>query len=220
MKFLLLIPIVLLLLIFIALVIPLRADIGYSEELVLTVKYLFLKFKLFPSENVDNKEEKSEKETDGQSVEKKTPGKLQSAIRAKGFRGFIELVSELLKLSGTTAVKLLKRLHMSRFDLYVMTGGEDAAEAAVLYGRTCAVIYPAAELLLNAVKCRKTGVTVDLDYSVKEPYVRLESSVYILPIFAVYYGIKYLFRAIPLLQQMNGSVGNGQKKAESLKGKG
>ncbi len=220
MKFLLLIPIVLLLLIFIALVIPLRADIGYSEELVLTVKYLFLKFKLFPSENVDNKEEKSEKKTDGQSVEKKTPGKLQSAIRAKGFRGFIELVSELLKLSGTTAVKLLKRLHMSRFDLYVMTGGEDAAEAAVLYGRTCAVIYPAAELLLNAVKCRKTGVTVDLDYSVKEPYVRLESSVYILPIFAVYYGIKYLFRAIPLLQQMNGSVGNGQKKAESLKGKG
>lgn len=220
MKFLLLIPIVLLLLIFIALVIPLRADIGYSEELVLTVKYLFLKFKLFPSENVDNKEEKSEKETDGQSVEKKTPGKLQSAIRAKGFRGFMELVSELLKLSGTTAVKLLKRLHMSRFDLYVMTGGEDAAEAAVLYGRTCAVIYPAAELLLNAVKCRKTGVTVDLDYSVKEPYVRLESSVYILPIFAVYYGIKYLFRAIPLLQQMNGSVGNGQKKAESLKGKG
>lgn len=220
MKFLLLIPIVLLLLIFIALIIPLRADIGYSEEFTLTVKYLFLKFKLFPSENVDNKDEKSEKETGGQSAEKKTPGKLQSAIRAKGFRGFMELVSELLKLSGTTAVKLLKRLHMSHFDLYVMTGGEDAAEAAVLYGRTCAVIYPAAELLLNAVKCRKNGVTVDLDYSVKEPYVRLESSVYILPIFAVYYGIKYLFRAIPLLQQMNGSVGNGQKKAESLKGKG
>lgn len=194
-----------LLFLFILLLIPLRLSVWYDLEMTVFVRYLFLKWQLVPE---PEKKPKKEKKTAKAPEHKKEPAKPRSlldkvkdVLRAEGFQGFMRLVKDFLQMTGGTLKELLKRASLRHFDLYVMTGGEDAAEAAILYGQTSAAVYAAAEVLFTLTKCRDRRVTVDLDYSIKSPYVKLAAEGGIRPLFLLYFGVKYLLRAFPILKR-------------------
>ena len=81
----------------------------------------------------------------------------------------------------------------------MLVGDEkDAAEIAILYGEGCAGVYPAVSGLLGLTNCKPPHgrVSVDLDYSVKEPKVLCTASGAVRPLFVVHHGVQFILRTI------------------------
>ncbi len=200
----------LILLIVLALSIPAHVDIKYTDTLSMDLRYLFLRFKVLPTPEKPEKEKPKNDKTKEQKSSPSAPKakkpnvlvqKFKGFVKAEGYRGFMGLVGQFVGLTGTAAVSIIRKVRIRSFDLYVMTGGDDAAAAAILYGQTCAAVYPAAELLFSLVKCKKHRISVDLDYSVTEPYVILEADASLSPLFALHYLLRYAGGVIPLLKR-------------------
>ena len=138
--------------------------------------------------------------------------KLARFREAEGLSGLLRLAGDFLRLTGTSAVKIIRRLRVRDFDLYVLAGGEDAAASAILYGQACAVVYPAAEALFALAKCRRRRVTVDLDYRIKAPAAQLSADVSVRPIFLLVYGLQYLIGLLPIYQRFSGPESGAKRK--------
>lgn len=188
--------------------IPVHALVRYGDEMELDLRYLFWKFHILPTpekpeEPEEEKQEEPEKKPKKTGEKKPNPvvEKFKKYLKAEGFGGFMNLIGTFLKLTGTTAVRIIKKFRIHDFDLYLMVGGGDAAEAAILYGKVCAAVYPASEVLFRLVKCKKRRLSIDLSYSVPAPYVKLEADVSIRPIFVVDYILRYVGGVIPLIKR-------------------
>ena len=193
-------------LLFLLLCIPVRFDLNYNGEATVFIRYLFLKYRVLPApeKKPESKKEKkpSEKESEEKAKEKKPNPLLQQVKKykeAEGLTGLLTLAKDLLKATGTRFGKLLKHIKLKDFDLYVLVGGEkDAAEIAVLYGEVCAGVYPAVSALLGLTNCKSPHgrVSVDLDYSAKEPKVLCTASGAVRPLFVVHHGVQFILRTI------------------------
>lgn len=201
--------------VFLLLLVPVHADVRYREKLELDVRYLFLRRTLLPAPEEPQAEKagapSKEKKPEAQ---KKNPmlEKLARFKEAEGLSGLLHLAGDFLRLTGTSAAKIIRRLKIRDFDLYVPTGDEDAAAAAILYGQACAVVYPAAEALFTLAKCRRRRVSVDLDYAVKTPAVQLAADVSIRPLFALFYGLQYLIGLLPIYQRFSDPRSGAKRK--------
>ena len=201
--------------VFLFLLVPVHAGLRYRETVELTVRWLFLRRTLLP-ELEKPKPEKAPPPA-GESkppAPKKNPlrEKLARFREAEGLSGLLRLAGDFLRLTGTSAVKITRRLRVRDFDLYVLAGGEDAAASAILYGQACAVVYPAAEALFALAKCRRRRVTVDLDYRIKAPAAQLSADVSVRPIFLLVYGLQYLIGLLPIYQRFSGPESGAKRK--------
>ncbi|WP_455014618.1 hypothetical protein [Hominenteromicrobium sp.] len=203
--------------VFLLLLVPVHADVRYREKLELDVRYLFLRRTLLPAPEEPQAEKagapSKEKKPEAQK-QKENPmlEKLARFKEAEGLSGLLHLAGDFLRLTGTSAAKIIRRLKIRDFDLYVLTSDEDAAAAAILYGQACAVVYPAAEALFTLAKCRRRRVSVDLDYAVKTPAVQLAADVSIRPLFALFYGLQYLIGLLPIYQRFSDPRSGAKRK--------
>lgn len=209
----------LLLLIFLLLLVPAHLEIRYAETVRMEARYLFLRYTLLPEPEKPQQPEKPQKKEkqEAQKEEKKEPSlqeKFKRFFKVQGFSGVMHLAGDFLRLTGTAAVKLIRRCRLRRFDLYAVAGGDDAAAAAILYGQACAVLYPAAQVLFRLTKCGKGRISVDLDYNVKTPYAELSADLSLRPVFAVYYGLKYLIGLLPVYQRFSDPANRKLQKGE------
>ena len=203
--------------VFLLLLVPVHADVRYREKLELDVRYLFLRRTLLPApeEPQAEKAEAPSKEKKPEAQKQKENPMLEKLARfkeAEGLSGLLYLAGDFLRLTGTSAAKIIRRLKIRDFDLYVLTSDEDAAAAAILYGQACAVVYPAAEALFTLTKCRRRRVSVDLDYAVKTPAVQLAADVSIRPLFALFYGLQYLIGLLPIYQRFSDPRSGAKRK--------
>ena len=166
------------------LALPLRIFLRYTEEngLQYRVKYAFLP--LADSEKPKKAEEvaaKKQKDT-AEKPKKASGGAVQSllsflgledissaanakrAIDEKGLlevlHGVTEAVGSLLKRTE----RLLRKGVFKRFDLRIVCGDGDPADAALRYGTLCAAVYPLLTLLDSAMKCKRRKVDIRCDF--------------------------------------------------------
>ena len=166
------------------LALPLRIFLRYTEEngLQYRVKYAFLP--LADSEKPKKAEEvaaKKQKDT-AEKPKKASGGAVQSllsflgledissaanakrAIDEKGLlevlHGVTEAVGSLLKRTE----RLLGKGVFKRFDLRIVCGDGDPADAALRYGTLCAAVYPLLTLLDSAMKCKRRKVDIRCDF--------------------------------------------------------
>lgn len=185
-----------LLLLFLLLITPVRADISFSEEFSLDVKYLFITLHLLPAKEKEAKEEAPKEKGE------KPSGKIKAILKKQGFSGFLQALYEAVTLAVSTSKKLLSRLKLKRFDLYMcLGGGDDAAQSAMLYGKVSGAVYSACGVLFGLFSCKKKAVTVDLDYNQKENLVNFSGRISILPLFVLKEALTALIRAIPILKK-------------------
>ena len=195
----------LIVLIFLLLCIPVRFNLNYNGEATVSMRYLFFKYRVLPAPEKKPKPKKEKKPSEKKSEEKakeKKPNPLLRQVKkykeAEGLSGLLTLAKDLLKATGTRFEKLLKHIKLKDFDLSVLVGGKDAAEIAILYGEVCAGVYPAVSVLLGLTNCKSPHgrVSVDLDYSVKEPKVLCTASGAVRPLFVVHHGVQFILRTI------------------------
>ena len=166
------------------LALPLRIFLRYTGEtgLQYRVKYAF--FPLADSEKPKKAEEvAAKKQKDpAEKPKKASGGAVQSmlsflgledissaanakrAIDEKGLlevlHGVTEAVSSLLKRTG----RLLRKGVFKRFDLRIICGDGDPADAALRYGTLCAAVYPLLTLLDSAIKMKRRKVDIRCDF--------------------------------------------------------
>lgn len=146
------------------------------------------KIKLFPASSRENKRKpkdpsKTKKVAAQEEKEENKPGTVSRVI-------------SMLPTLAETAGGLKRRIRIDYLALEIIWGAQDAASAAINYGKANAafgIIWP---LLDNNFKVKKCDVKIDVNYNVITPKLTADASLSItirqLFSFAVYYGVKIL----------------------------
>ena len=162
------------LLLLIASVLLLNLKIAFSFSTTdtpkLLLKVLFFRFDLLKSS--PEKAKKPEKKKNGRLVSaiKKALGldelssidELKSTAEKKGIGDTAAKIITLLSLFANRLGWLLKKFRLRKFNLFVICGGGDAADAAIEYGLVCAAVYPFAGYLDTNVKSRRNAQNIQI----------------------------------------------------------
>lgn len=204
----LLIIVTILLLLLLFLLVPIRCAVRFQEEFSLTLSYLFLRKTVLPSAEEATDETKPKDESKPESTLHTALQKIKRILKKKGFWGFLEALYELLVLCLQSGAAIVRKIKLSRFDLYLCVGGaDDPAEAAQTYGKLCSGIYPACAELLALTgpprrKKRKKGVSVDLDYRSAENVVDFSATCSVRPITVLAEAVRLIWKARPTLTDL------------------
>ena len=184
------------------LLIPAGVDVHYEQMAAVRLRYGPLGFGL-PGEKKKKKDKPPvEKKAAAAPVPKKEkePSSvvewLQDIRKSRGLSGLLEFFTQLLKIFSRSAGHLVKYITMPRADLCMVVRGEDAAETAVMYGRLCASVYPAFELLCRLKPCRHPRISIVPDYGEGKTEAVLSVSLRIIPLLVVKEGLVLLCRAL------------------------
>lgn len=209
----------LLLFLFLLTLLPVRAEVAFQEEFILTLRYLFLTFRILPGKEEEPEQEeesKKEKEQQKQEEQKKESAlrKLKPILKRRGFTGFLKSLFELIKMAASSSKRLLSHFKVKSFDLYLCVGGAgDAGEAALRYGQLSGAVYSVCGFFFGLVNCPKKAVTVDLDYNVQESRVDFSAKLSVLPLFVLREGLSLLIKGLPVFKEL---LGNGARSKNHI----
>ena len=142
-----------------------------SEQLTLVLKILFVKITLVsPDKKPKKKPKKSavKKKPKKKPAPKKDAGKkakkpsyLARLREKKGLSGLVSLLASLARIASGALKGLFSHTVIMKLDVGIALSGEDAATVAVNYGRLCAAVYPAVNVIAAATICRDYHVSVE-----------------------------------------------------------
>lgn len=175
-----------LLILLIILLLPIHVIILYEESLIIKLRLLFFTYTIFSGENSESKEnieESNKSVSDNAKLDKVSP---KSILRKKGFKGFVEFASDILKLGVSILRKILKRTTIKELELEVKVGCEDAASTAVRFGQICTVIYPLISILTSRNIPKKYHIDVSPDYKNESCSVKFKLRIYARLFYIIY----------------------------------
>ena len=150
--------------------VPLHITIGYDNKINVSIKYLFIKLDLLPAKTKPKKEKpkkepapKEEKPEDKTPKEKK-PNPLLEMVKANGYDGMMNVLSNLGRIFKIYGGKLMKSVVFDEIYLYICVGTGDAAATAIKYGQTCQKVYPLMGFLCSNNVVKKYDIDVDSDF--------------------------------------------------------
>ena len=194
---------------FVLLLLSIRITISgeFFDEFRLNVKWLFLKIDVLPANKKDkSKKEKAPKEKkekpQAEEVVTETPAEKKENIFVKfynnqGFDGVIQLINNV----GNALAKLMHsfKKHIVLRELYLwmtVTGGCDAAETALEYGRICQKVFPAMSFICTNLIVKKYDVEIQPDFLGNKNKAEFAFSVSVRPIFILNALIVLAFRLL------------------------
>jgi hypothetical protein len=165
---------------------------AYDEKFTAKISYLFFTFDL-GSDSAGKKREKKKRAKD----EKKKKPDIAKIISILG--DYSDIFRKLL-----TAARHRVRIDTLRFRL--AAAGADAAEAAILYGRACAAVYPCAGLIGSAFEVR------DYDIAMRPDFTAEKSTFSFGTVFSVRLGSAVGLGFRGLFMILGRAIGSGMKK--------
>lgn len=147
----------------------------FEDELSLSVKVAFLKFKILPPEEKkkkagkkpkkEKKKKRKKKKKSDKKPEKKKQNKLSAYFKQKGVSGIVNIVKRVSKLAVGVLKDLFKKITVEKLKIEIKIAGETAEDTAVHYGEVCSVFFPALRLITEIVKVKLYDVNVTPDFS-------------------------------------------------------
>jgi hypothetical protein len=194
---------------FIILLLSIRITVNgeFFDEFKLNLKWLFLKIDILPAKKKDKpKKEKAPKEKKEkpatEEVTEETPVEKKENIFVKfynnqGFDGVIQLINNVGKALGKLMHSLKKHIVLRELYLWMtVTGGCDAAETALEYGRICQKVFPAMGYICSSFPVKKYDVEIEPDFLGLKNSAQFAVSVHIRPIFFLNAVIVLVFRLL------------------------
>lgn len=174
-------------------------DAEYFDEFKLSIKWLFLNIQILPSKKKDKpqkekkpKKEKPQKEPAPElepNPEEQTEKKENIFVtfyNNQGFDGVIELINNAASSLGKMLSSFKKHIVFRELYLFMtVTGGCDAAETAMEYGRTCQKVFPAMGYICSNFPIKKYDVEIEPDFLGTKNSAQFAVSVHIRPIFFI-----------------------------------
>lgn len=185
----------------------LYAAVSYEEDVAVSVKYLFFRFKIFPGKSKKPKKRKKkgaveETPPDKESQKKKPHVKLSQ-------------VSDFISMVAGAAKRLFRHVRIGRLMLDIEIGGEDAARTAIEYGAVSAVLFPLCGVVLANFNVNRDKFFVNLNarYDLKKTEVALSTEIGARPAVIIAIAVSVIFKYIISI------IGNNKnRKKEILKG--
>ena len=183
--------------------VKLKFTAQYTDSLSLRLKVLFLKFTLVPAKKKSKKQKKKipkkKKEQSKKTAKKeKKPSKLKKLSDKKGLSGLLSMLSEIVKLIGTTAKGIYSNIVIEKLDLDITIVGTDAADTALKYGKLCGVFYSAVSVICDNVKevyDYNIDIKPDFDDEAKGK-IFADTKLYIRTFYVLKYALKALFKML------------------------
>lgn len=161
---------------------PVFVKVYFSDRLKLSVKFLFFSFKLPFEKNSSSTEKEGVAEKENSKLNSNlVNSKFSSIIKERGFLGFLKVIKQLSDILFYSAKKVLKKIHISSFDLYLLVADENAAKTAINYGKVSALIKYVESVLLKNVDKNKYYIEVIPGFNEKECKVDFFSKFYFFP---------------------------------------
>lgn len=157
---------------FIVLLFSINIDIiiDYSESFSLEIKYLFIKYKVYPQKDKKKKEPKRKKEPEKKKkeVKKEEPKEKRNIFKQfyenQGFNATLQLIKEAAKYLGGTLGRIYRAILIKEMFINLTIGSGDAAKTAIDYGKTCASVFPALGFICSNMRVRKYNIDVSPDF--------------------------------------------------------
>ena len=144
----------------------------YDNKPALSARIAFVRLQLVPPKPQKPKKKKkkpkpaaTDKPKEKKPAEKKSAVDLKKLLKEKGVSGILNIVKRIAELAVGTLGDLFSKVVVNRLDITVDIAGSDAADAAVKYGRVCAVFYPALNIILNVFKVKKRNINLSPDFT-------------------------------------------------------
>ncbi|MBR2417439.1 MAG: DUF2953 domain-containing protein [Clostridia bacterium] len=150
--------------------IPLKVALGYDDKISLSVKYLFIKLNILPTDpnkpkkEKKPKEEKKEEPPKDEAPKEKKPNPIMEMVKANGFDGMMEILGNLGNIFKIFGGKLMRSVVINDAYIYISVGTGDAASTAIRYGKTCQKIYPLMGFLCNNNVVKHHDINVEADF--------------------------------------------------------
>ncbi len=151
--------------------VPVHVSIGYDDKIRLSVRYLFLKLNILPSENKKPKKDKPKKEKPPKKEEpkkeadkEKKPNPILEMVKANGHDGMMLVIQNLGKVMGTYGGNLFKSVIFDEIVLHICVGTGDSATTAIKYGKTCQKVYPIFGFICSNNLVKRYDIDVHPDF--------------------------------------------------------
>lgn len=155
--------------------IPLKVNLGYNDKISLSIKYLFIKLNILPTDPNKPKKEKKPKEEKKPKPEKtneapkeKKPNPILEMVKANGFDGMMEVLGNLGNVLKIFGGKLLRSIVFDKADINISVGTGDAASTAIKYGKICQKVYPVMGFLCNNNVVKHHDINIEADFLANE----------------------------------------------------
>lgn len=139
------------------------------------------------------------------------PNLLREIRQADGVPGVVRFLKQAIAIALRLVGHVARRLVIERLDLRLVTAGGDSAETAVLYGKTCAALYPAVTLLSGALHYEKIRVTVVPDFMRDYTSAECRLRIRLRLVWPVWYGLQALVRFLRLMIRQKSGLRQNQK---------
>lgn len=173
---------------------PVKVFVSFKNSLAVRIKFLFFSFDLFPKKK--KKQVIVEEEKDEKIQFKSRDNKFLSIIKEEGFFGFLRILKAVVDILFDSARKVLKKIHISSFDLYLLVAKDNAADTAVDSTRVYALISYATSVLLRNVDESKYYIEVIPGFNEAECKVDFSSKFYFFPISMLGIALGALFKFV------------------------
>lgn len=197
---------VILLVVLLLLLLPISGRFRFDGESRVVVRYAGIPVWRFTSAEKAKKEgeDTSEKATKAPSKtkKKKKPNPLKemtAQLKEDGVEAVTDYVSALLRWLGGTVRRVLRILWFGRCTVQIAVGTPEASDTALRYGKACAVLCPAAEVLRENLHFRRLTLTIEPDFLREKDAVWADIRVCVLPITVLWAAIVALFAYIGVL---------------------
>ncbi len=180
----------------------------YFDEFKLSAGWGLFKIQILPAKKSDKpkkekkpKEKKKEEPTPEPEPEEQSTEKKENIFvtfyNNQGFDGVVELINNAASDIGKMLGSFKKHLVIRELYLYMtITGGCDAAETALEYGRMCQRIFPAMSFICSNLTVRKYDVEIEPDFLGLKNKAQFAFSIHIRPIFFINAVIVLVFRLL------------------------
>jgi len=186
--------------------IPVRILFDYDKEFVFEIKYLFIKYSVYPpKEKKQEKEEtkevkKSEKNTKEKNPKEKKENPIKTFYKNQGFDALLDLIKYTAESVCGAFKKIFKAFVFKELFVNLSVSKGDAAKTAIEYGKVCAQVFPAMGLICSNVKVRKYALNVSPDFIENKNKAVLHAYISVIPIkltnAVVALGIKLLLKVL------------------------
>ncbi len=142
-----------------ALAVPVKVDVLWEEDPAVTLRYLFLKFKLLPppqKPKAKKKKDKKQEEAPKKKAEKPKESTLQRLME------YAELLPPLLGSAARQAGFVLKRIILTDTRLEVVVAEENACLTGIRYGQVNAAVYTAYGAVRQVLRVRQRRVQIEI----------------------------------------------------------
>ena len=209
----------------------------YDETFTLDVKWLFIKFRIYPEDEekkAKKEAKKAEKEQKKKNSKKEKPKKEKTEESAspksnifrdfynnQGFAATVNLIRTAAAQLGGFLKGVYRAFVIENLTVLLrVSAGDDAAQTAIKYGKVCSAVYPAMGFICSNMKVKQYDVNVVPDFISAENTATFKLSLSVRPIKLTNAVIVLAFRLIfkVLLKLLKGSKKNDKSITNTMKG--